>query len=45
MPANLLTVDHLDINDQPINIVDDFKYLGFYVGSMEHDEQVRIGLA
>ena len=44
-PANLPTVDHLVINDQPINIVDDFKYLGSYVGSTEHDVQVRIGLA
>ena len=35
--ANLSTVDHLVINDQPINIVDDFKYFGSYVGSTEHD--------
>ena len=45
MPTNLSTVDHLVINDKPINIVDDFKYLGSYVGSTEHDVQVRIGLA
>ena len=44
-PANLSTVDHIVINDQPINIVDDFKYLGSYVGSTEHDVKVRIGLA
>ena len=44
-PANLSTVDHLVINDQPFNIVDDFKYLGSYVDSTEHDVQVRIGLA
>ena len=29
-PANLSTVDNLVINDQPINIVDDFEYLGSY---------------
>ena len=29
-PANLSTVDHLVINDQPINKVDDFKYIGSY---------------
>ena len=44
-PANLSTVDHLVINDQPINKVDDFKYLGSYVGSTENDLQVHIGLA
>ena len=27
-PAKLSTVDYLVINDQPINIVDDFQYLG-----------------
>ena len=43
--ANLSTVDHLVINDQPVNIVDDFKYLGFNVGSTEHGVQVRICLA
>ena len=35
--ANLQTVEHLVINDQPINKVDDFKYLESYVGSTEHD--------
>ena len=44
-PANLSTVDHLVIKDQPVNIVDDFKYLVSYVGFTEHDVQVRIGLA
>ena len=44
-PANLSTFDHLVINDQPINIVDDFKYLGSYVGSTEYDAQDLIGLA
>ena len=43
--AKLPTVDHLVINDQPINKVDDFKYLGSYVGSTEHDVQVHIDLA
>ena len=43
--ANLSNVDHLVINDQLINIVNGFKYLGSYVGSSEHDAQVRIGLA
>ena len=40
-PANLSTVDYLVINDQSINIVDDFKYLGSYVGSTEHDVPIR----
>ena len=44
-PDNLSTVDHLVFNDQPINIVDDFKYLGSYVGPIEHDVQVWIGRA
>ena len=44
-PANRSTIDHLVINNQPINIFDDFKYIGSFVGSMEHDLQVRIGLA
>ena len=43
--TNLSTADHLVINDQPINIVDDFIYLGSYVGSTEHDVHVRIGFA
>ena len=38
------SVDHLVINDQPINIADDFKYLGSNVGSTEH-VQICIGLA
>ena len=43
--ANLKTVDHLVIKNKPINIIDDFKYLGSYVFSTEHDMQVRIGVA
>ena len=37
--------DPLIIKDNPINIVDDFKYLESYVGSTERDAYVRIGLA
>ena len=37
--------DPLVIKGQQINIVDDFKYLGSYVGSTEHDVKVRIGFA
>ena len=44
-PANLSSVDHLVKNDQFINIVDDFKYIGSYVDSTEHDVQFHIGLA
>ena len=44
-PSNLLNVDHLVIKEQLINKVDHLKYLGSYVGSMEHDLQVRTGLA
>ena len=39
------TVNPLVINGQPINIVDDFKYIGSNVGSTEHNVQVGIGLA
>ena len=35
----------LVIKGQQINIVDDLKYLGSYVGSTEHDVKVRIGFA
>ena len=37
--------DPLVIKGQQINIVDDFKYLGSYEGSTEHDVKVRIGFA
>ena len=43
--ANLSPTDPLTIKGQPINIVEDFKYLGSYVGSTERDIKVRIGLA
>ena len=42
---NLSLTDPLAIKGQPINIVDDLKYLGSYVGSTERDVKVRIGLA
>ena len=35
----------LVIKGQPLNKVDDFKYLGSYIGSTERDVKVRIGLA
>ena len=37
--------DQLFIKDQQVNIDDDFKYLGSYVGLTEHDVKVRIELA
>ena len=37
--------DPLVIEIKPINIVDDFKYPGSYVGSTERDFKVRIALA
>ena len=37
--------DPLVIKGQQINIVDDFKYIRFYVGSTERYVRVRIGLA
>ena len=43
--SNLSPADPLTIKGQPINIVEDFKYLGSYVGSTERDVKVRIGLA
>ena len=43
--SNLSPTDPLTIKGQPINIVEDFKYLGSYVGSTERDVKVRIGLA
>ena len=42
---NLSLTDPLTIKGQPINIVEDFKYLGSYVGSTERYVKVRIGLA
>ena len=36
---------NLVLNGQKIEQVDDFKYLGSYVGSTEHDVRARIGLA
>ena len=42
---NLSSTDPLAIKGQPINIVEDFKYLGSYIGSTELDVYVRIGLA
>ena len=44
-PTNLLIFDHLVINDQPINKVDDFKYLRSYFGFTENNVQIRIDLA
>ena len=35
----------LSIDNQDIEVVEDFKYLGSFVGSTEHDVRVRIGLA
>ena len=43
--TNLSPTDPLAIKGQPINKVEDFKYLGFYVGSREVDVKVRIGFA
>ena len=43
--SNLSTTDPLAIKGQPINIVNDFKYLGSYVRSTERDVKIRIGLA
>ena len=37
--------DPLVIKSNEVNIVDDFKYLGSYVGSTEHDVKVRVELA
>ena len=42
--SNLSPTALLAIKGQPINIVD-FKYLGPYVGSIECDVKVRVGLA
>ena len=36
--------DNLVVNGQPIAIVDNFKYLGSYIGSINKDIEVRIGL-
>ena len=36
--------DILTVNGQPIAIVDDFKYLGSYIGSNNKDIKVRISL-
>ena len=35
----------LSIDNQDIEVVEDFKYLGSFVGYTEHDFRVRIGLA
>ena len=43
--SNLSPTDPFVINGQLINIVDDFKYIGSYVGSTERDFKARIGLA
>ena len=43
--SNLSLTDPLTIKGQPINIVEDFKNLGSYVGSTERDVEVWIGLA
>ena len=42
---NLSPTDPLTIKGQPINIVEDFKYLESYVGSTDRDIKVWIGLA
>ena len=44
-PSIMLPNNPLVIKGQPINIVDDFKYLGSYVELTEYDVKVRIGLA
>ena len=36
--------DNLVVNGQPIAIVDDFKYLGSYIGSTNKDIEAKIGL-
>ena len=41
---NLSPTDPLFIKSQPINIVNEFKYLGSYVRSTEREVKVRIGL-
>ena len=43
--SNLLPTDPLTIKGQPINIVEDLKYLGSFVGSTERNVKVWIGLA
>jgi hypothetical protein len=45
VPANQQPPPNLTIDGQEIAIVDDFKYLGSYVGSSEKDINIRIGLA
>ena len=44
-PSDSPPAPKLVIDGEEIAIVDDFKYLGSYVGSTEHDINVRIGLA
>jgi hypothetical protein len=44
-PSDSQPAPKLVIDGEEIAIVDDFKYLGSYVGSTEHDINVRIGLA
>ena len=44
-PENPATTANLVLNNKNIEIVEDFKYLGSYVGSTDHDVHTRIGLA
>ena len=41
---NKIRNERLVVNGQPIAIVDDFKYLGSYIGSTNKDIEARIGL-
>ena len=43
--SNLSPSDPLAIKSQPINIAENFKYIGCYVGSKERYVKVRIALA
>ena len=45
LPANQPSPPNLTIDGQGIAVVDDFKYLGSYVGSSEKDISIRLGLA
>ena len=45
IPEDAVPAPALTINGQEVAIVDDFKYLGAYVGSTSKDVNVRIGLA
>ena len=44
-PSASASAAKLSIDNQDIEVVEDFKYLYLFVGSTEHDVRVRIGLA